>query len=462
MRAHEIGTAKAKARPKWEQSRRLTRKDKPKSVARTQHKKAMDPLTFLVGVYSPLYRLKMLGFSTRRGSFVLLEKRNYVARERTRQERFANRSVTLSPLEELKAQVQGLMGRGERRYRVSGEELTVFTRQLATMLGSGIPLHHALTYYGDASEGDLPLVIKKVANDVASGHSFSNAMRAFPLIFSPIYIALAEMGEQSGQLVTAYRRMADLMERQTNMRKKVVSALTYPCVLLVVSMTAIAGFIYFVLPMMAPMFENMDVELPLPTRILLSLRVVVPTATILFLLSLVGLWLAKPWMKIYLHARPEKLRQLHAIPFYLPVVSGIYSKLATARVLYSMATMLDSGLTMTATMKRAAMASGNQFIAYRLDRATESVMEGASLAEALTIYEVFPNTAIQMLAVGEESANLTNMVNHIANLYDSEVEVALNDIASVIEPMIMIVMGVIVGFIVLAAVLPTVQLIQAL
>lgn len=385
-----------------------------------------------------------------------------MAREKTRQERFATREVKLSPLDELKAQIQSVLGRGERRYKVSGEEITIFTRQLATMLGSGIPLHQALLYYGETSEGDLPVVIRKVANDVASGHSFSNAMRAFPLIFSPIYIALAEMGEQSGQLVTAYRRMADLMERQTNMRKKVVSALTYPCVLLVVSMSAIAGFIYFVLPMMTPMFENMGVELPLPTRILLSLRVVVPTMTVLGVLTLIAFWLGRPWVKIHLRNHPEKLRQLHSIPFYIPVVSGIYTKLATARILYSMSTMLDAGLTMTATMKRASMASGNQFIAFRLDRATDSVMEGASLAEALAIYEVFPNTAIQMLAVGEESANLSNMVNHIANLYDSEVEVALNDIASVIEPIIMMVMGVIVGFIVLAAVLPTVQLIQAL
>jgi type IV pilus assembly protein PilC len=246
------------------------------------------------------------------------------------------------------------------------------------------------------------------------------------------------------------------------MRKKVVSALTYPCVLLVVSMGAILGFVYFVLPMMTPMFTNMGVELPLPTRILLSTRVVVPAMTMAAVASLIALWLGKPWVKIYLHTHPEKLRQLHSVPFYIPVVSGIYSKLATARILYSMSTMLDAGLTMTATMKRAAMAAGNEFIAFRLNKACDSVMEGASLAEALSIYEVFPNTAIQMLAVGEESANLTNMVNHIANLYDSEVEVALNDIASVIEPIIMVVMGGVVGFIVLAAVLPTVQLIQAL
>ncbi len=385
-----------------------------------------------------------------------------MAKERTRQERFARRDVTLSPVDELKLQLQAFVGKGERRYKVSGEELTIFTRQLATMLGSGIALHQALLYYGETSEGDLPLIIRKVALDVASGHTFSNAMRAFPLVFSPIYIALAEMGEQSGQIVSAYRRLADLMERQTNMRKKVVSALTYPCVLMVVSMSAIVGFVYFVLPMMTPMFENMGVELPLPTRMLLSTRVVVPTLSILAVLALFGMWLAKPWIKIYLHSHPDKLRQVHALPFYLPVISGIYSKLATARILYSMATMLDAGLTMTATMKRAAMASGNQFIAFRLNKATESVMEGASLAEALSIYEVFPNTAIQMLAVGEESANLSNMVTHIANLYDSEVEVALNDIASVIEPIIMIVMGGVVGFIVLAAVLPTVQLIQNL
>jgi type II secretory pathway component PulF len=391
-----------------------------------------------------------------------LEKKIRVAKEKTRQEQFAKRDVKLAPMEELKLQLQALVGKGERRYKVSGEELTIFTRQLATMLGSGIPLHQALTYYGETSEGDLPLIIRRVAGDVAAGHTFSNAMRPFPLVFSPIYLALAEMGEQSGQIVTAYRRLADLLERQTNMRKKVVSALTYPCVLLVVSMAAIAGFIYFVLPMMTPMFANMGVQLPLPTRILLSLRVVVPAMSIVAVLCLLGIWLGRPWMKIYLHQHPEKMRQLHAIPFYIPIVSGIYTKLATARILYSMSTMLDAGLTMTSTMKRAALASGNQYMAFRLNKSTESVMEGASLAEALSIYEVFPNTAIQMLAVGEESANLSNMVQHIANLYDSEVEVALNDIASVIEPIIMCVMGGVVGFIVLAAVLPTVQLIQAL
>ncbi len=385
-----------------------------------------------------------------------------VAKIKTRQERFAERSNKLTPLEEFQAQLRGLMGKGERRYRVSGEDLTIFTRQLATMLGSGIPLHQALIYYGENSEGDLPTVVRNVATEVASGHTFSNAMRKYPHIFETVYIALAEMGEQSGQIVNAFRRLADLLERQTNMKKKVISAVTYPCVLMVVSFAAILGFVYFVLPMMTPMFANMGVELPLPTRILMASRTFVPIMSAVLFFGLIGLWLGRPWIRIYLRDHPEKLRQLHSIPFYIPVMSGIYKKLATARILYSMAGMLDAGLTMTATMKRAAQAAGNEFIAYRLNRATESVMEGASLGEALGIYEVFPNAAIQMISVGEESANLSEMVSHIANLYDSEVELALNDIASVLEPIIMAFMGVVVGFIVLAAILPTVNLIQTL
>lgn len=207
-----------------------------------------------------------------------------VGREKTRQERFKTRTNNLTPGEELKAQIKGLFGQGQYQYRVGGDELTVFTRQLATMLGSGIPLHQALTYYGDASgEGDLPKVISQVANDVSSGHTFSNAMRRFPNVFGTVYIALAMMGEQSGQLVTAYRRLADLLERQTNMRKKVVSALTYPLILIIVSCLAIAGFVYFVLPMMAPMFENTGAELPLPTRMLMASRTLVPIAAVLVL-----------------------------------------------------------------------------------------------------------------------------------------------------------------------------------
>lgn len=386
----------------------------------------------------------------------------YVAREKTRQERFKTRKNTMAPMDELKAQVQGLFGQGEFRYKVSGEDLTIFTRQLATMLGSGIPLHQALTYYGDTSEEDLPEIIRKIANDVASGHTFSNAMRRFPKVFSPVYIALANMGEQSGQIVTAYKRLADLLERQTNMKKRVVSALTYPLVLLFVSSGAIAGFIYFVLPMMTPMFENSGVALPLPTRMLLSLRTVVPIGFVCMVLFVMGAWLGRPWIKAYFKNNPDRERWLHSLWFYIPVVSNIYSKLSTARVLYSMSTMLDSGLTMTSTLKQAAGAAGNAFVAYRLDQATERIMEGASLGEALGIYGVFPSAAIQMLTVGEESANLTGMVQHVADLYDSEVEIALNDIASILEPVIMVVMGCVVGFIVLSAVLPTVQLIQNL
>jgi type IV pilus assembly protein PilC len=391
-----------------------------------------------------------------------MEKLLYVAREKTRQERFKQRNKQLSPMDELKAQVLGLFGRGERRYKVSGEDITIFSRQLATMLGSGIPLHQALTYYGETSEGDLPEIIRKVAMDVASGHTFSNAMRSFPTVFNSIYIALAQMGEQSGQIVTAYRRLADLMERQTNMKKRVISALTYPAVLFFVSCCAIAGFIYFVLPMMAPMFENSGVPLPLPTKILMSLRTVVPVGSVFLIAALIGMWAGKPWINRFFKDNPELQRRLHATWFYIPVVSGIYGKISTARVLYSMSTMLDSGLTMTATITRSAGAAGNEFVAHRLKKANERIMEGSSLGEALSMYQVFPSGAIQMLTVGEESANLTNMVQHVADMYDSEVELALNDIASILEPLIMVVMGLVVGFIVLSAVLPTVNLIQSL
>lgn len=330
------------------------------------------------------------------------------------------------------------------------------------MLGSGIALHQALTYYGENTEGDLPEIISNIAGEVAAGHTFSNAMRKYPKVFDSIYIALTMMGEQSGQIIIAFKRLADLLERQTNMKKRVVAALTYPAVLFVVSCLAIAGFIYFVLPMMAPMFESSGMPLPLPTRMLLSLRTVVPIGTLLLMLTVIGGWFGKPWIKRFLKDRPEIQRQLHAVPFYIPVVSGIYVKLSTARVLYSMSTMLDSGLTLTATMKRAAHAAGNEYIAYRLNQANERIMEGSGLGEALSIYNIFPPGAVQMLIVGEESANLTNMVQHVADMYDTEVELALNDIASILEPMIMVVMGLVVGFIVLSAVLPTVQLIQSL
>lgn len=365
-------------------------------------------------------------------------------------------------MDELKAQLLALLPGTKKPPRVSGDELAIFTRQMAAMLSSGIPLHHVLEFYADSDEGDLAEVINDIAFKVSTGHTFSRAMRNYPDIFSQVYIGLAETGEQSGQILTTFNRLADLLEKNTSMRKKVIATVTYPTILLIVSMVAIAGFVYFVLPMMVPLFESLAVDLPLPTRILLMSRYVLPaTLAILALLALLG-WLGKPWLKRFFKNNPEVRKKLHSIPLGIPVVGNLTEKIITARILYAMATMLDAGLSMVPTIRRAGTVAGNAVIEERMIEASREIMDGHSVHEAMGMHNVFPIGAIQMLSVGEESADLTKMVRHVASFYDSEVELALNDIAAIIEPIIMIVMGVVVGFIVLSAILPTVKLLDQL
>lgn len=370
--------------------------------------------------------------------------------------------VKMTPSQELAENLRSLIPGVEGPPKVSSDELVIFTRQLAAMLSSGIPLHNALEFHADADEGDLSRVMEDVAYKVATGHTFSRAMRHYPRIFNSVYIGLAETGEQSGQITTTFERLADMLEKQADMRKKVISTVTYPIVLFVVSTIAVAGFVYFVLPLMVPLFENLGVELPLPTRILLMARTLMPLAFLLAFVGIIGQWLGKPWLRRYFQENKAVQMRLHNIPLNLPVVGTIYSKLVTARVLYSMATMLDAGLTMVQVIRRSATVAGNAVVEARLERANKEIIDGSTIFEAMSIHRVFPPSALQMLSVGEESADLTGMIRHVADFYDSEVEIALADFAAIIEPLIMIIMGIIVGFIVLSAVLPTVQLLQQL
>ncbi len=330
------------------------------------------------------------------------------------------------------------------------------------MLNSGIPLHRVLEFYSDSDDTDLARVVGDLAYKVQTGHTFSRAMRNYPTVFSPVFIGLAETGEQSGRINEAFDRLAELLEKQTAMQKKLVAATTYPAILLTVSLAAIAGFVYFVLPMMLPLFQSLEVELPLPTKILLMSRYFVPIGFTVLVGFLVGSWLGKPWIRRYFLQNPHVKMALHSVPLRLPVIGNLTRKIVTVRILRSMATMLDAGLAMVPTLRRCGIVAGNAVIEYRLGQATVEIMDGSTVAEAMQKYDVFPEGAIQMLNVGEESADLIAMISHVAEFYDSEVELAITDMANLLEPLIMVVMGFIVGFIVLSAILPTVQLLQTL
>ncbi|MCW5872928.1 MAG: type II secretion system F family protein, partial [Candidatus Eremiobacteraeota bacterium] len=347
--------------------------------------------------------------------------------------------------------------------RVSTEDLAVFTRQFSAMLDAGIPIARALTFFGEGlSGGDLCTVVEGMSYKVNSGTRLSHAMRSYPRIFSEVYISLIETGEESGQLSTTLHRLADLMEKQLKMHKRVVAALTYPVILLLVSLACICVFIFVILPQIEPMFLGMNIALPLPTRILLASRnLMLPALTLLVLGGLLS-WIFRPFISAFLARKPDLRKKLHRAPLFWPVFGPVMRKIAVARILYSLYSMLDSGMTLVAAITRSANVTGNFWITEQMQVSKAAIVDGETVAAAFEASEVFPAACTQLITIGEETSSLATIVKYVADMYDEDADMALTDMTNMLEPLLMGGMGLIVGFIVISAMLPTLELINHL
>ena len=347
--------------------------------------------------------------------------------------------------------------------RVSSEDLAVFTRQFSAMLDAGIPIARALTFFGEGlSGGDLCTVVEGMSYKVNSGSRLSHAMRGYPRIFSEVYIALIETGEESGQLSTTLHRLADLMEKNLRMHKRLVSALTYPVILLLVSLACICVFIFVILPQIEPMFLGMNIALPWPTRLLLASRnLMLPTLIIVILGGLLS-WIFRPFIAAFLARKPELRKKLHRAPLFLPVFGPVLRKIAVARILYSLYSMLDSGMTLVMAITRSSNVTGNFWITEQMQLSRAAIVDGETVAAAFEVSEVFPAACTQLITIGEETSSLATITKYIADMFDEDADMDLTDMTNMLEPLLMGGMGLIVGFIVISAMLPTLELINHL
>ena len=347
--------------------------------------------------------------------------------------------------------------------RVSAEDMTVFTRQFSAMIDAGIPIARALSFFGEGlSGGDLCKVVDGLAEKVNGGHRMSNAMRSYPQVFSDVYVSMVETGEDSGQLSSAMQRLADLLEKQLKMHKRVVATLTYPLILLLVSVICICVFIFFILPMIEPMFLGMKIPLPLPTRMLLASRHFMLPVIVVTLISAVAAWIFRPFVQAFLDDHPDLRSRVARAPMRWPIFGPVIRKIAVARILYSMATMLDSGMTLVHSITRSSSVTGNRWIEEQLILTKAAIIDGDTVASAFEVSEVFPQAAIQLITIGEETSSLATIVKYVADMYDEDADMALTDMANMLEPLLMGGMGIIVGFIVISAMLPTLELINHL
>lgn len=348
--------------------------------------------------------------------------------------------------------------------KVSYEALAVYTRQLATMIEAGISINRCLRFLTQGESQNLNLVLARVAEGVEQGKSLSKSMGEQPRVFNDTYVAMVKAGETSGGLDLALKKLADLMEKTVTMKKRVQSTFAYPAVIFVVCCAVIGLFVFYILPLMLPVFLSMGVSLPWPTRLLVFVvntardpRVMVPVGIIFA----IALYVA---VTVFRNSKntPQLKYMIDLNILKIPVMGKLLLLNDQSRVLYTMATLLDAGVSLTDVLSTLELIAGNQVLTQKIGWARRSMLDGASVFRAFEMHDAFPQTCLQMIKVGEETGNLADMVRRIGRLYEEDVEIQLDNLASMLEPMIMAFMGTLVGFVAIAAFMPMVELLANL
>lgn len=330
-------------------------------------------------------------------------------------------------------------------------DLVLFTRQLATMIDSGIPLPQAFEIlYEQISRPYFKKVIYAVKEDIEAGESLSNALSKFPTVFSPLYIHMIKAGEASGALSEILERLASYLESANTLATKVRSAMVYPVAVLIVASLITAGLLIFVVPIFKDLFESLGGELPLPTRILMA------TSDILRHYALIVVIVIGVLVFALLKAiNTEKGRYVFdSLLLKLPVIGDLLKKVAIAKFARTFATLMKSGVPILDSLEIVAKVSGNKVIEQNLLRAKEGVKEGESISKPLEKAGIFPPMVYRMVAVGEQTGELEKMLNKISDFYEEQVNAAIEALTSVMEPIIMVVLGGLIGGIVISLYLP--------
>lgn len=345
--------------------------------------------------------------------------------------------------------------------KVGEQALTVFSRQFATMINAGLAMVRCLDILAEQTEDKkLQSTLIQVRRDVEGGSTLSNALAKHPQVFNTLYTSMVKAGEMGGVLDEVLERLASFMEKDFGLKKKVKSALTYPVVILVMAFAIVFFLVTYILPTFVELFEGMDLDLPLPTQILMTLTKVARNPAIIvpvFLAVIVGVIFLQRYIQT-----PFGKKQYDLLKLNVPVFGILNKKVAISRFCRTLGTLLSSGVPIMQALEIVGKASGNEIIAMTVSKVRDSIREGESIASPLGASGMFPPMVTQMVAVGEETGNLDAMLSKIADFYDTEVEYLLASLTSMLEPIMIVGMGGVVGFIVIAVFLPLYNLVGKL
>jgi len=340
--------------------------------------------------------------------------------------------------------------------KVNAGDIAVFARQLATMLAAGIPMVQAFEIVGNGNEKPaMQKLVLDIKSDVEGGTSLHESLAKHPLYFDDLFVNLVQAGEQAGALESLLDKVATYKEKTEALKKKVKKALFYPAAVLVVAVVVTIILMIFVIPQFEELFKGFGADLPAFTQLIINISKYIQHQGI-FIAVVVG---GAIWTFGYFYKRSRKLRQLidkYSLKF--PVIGPILNKSAIARYARTLSTMFAAGVPLVEALESVAGATGNIVYEDAVMKMRDEVATGQRLQRAMENVGLFPNMVIQMIAVGEESGSLDTMSGKVANFYEAEVDNAVDAMSSLLEPLIMAVLGVLVGSMVIAMYLPIFKL----
>ena len=335
--------------------------------------------------------------------------------------------------------------------KVTGRDVVIFTRQLSTMIDAGLPLVQSLDIL--ANQQDNPTfkkILREIRTDVEAGSTFADAMKKHPKIFDNLYCNMIEAGEIGGILDTILARLALFMEKAMTLKKKVKGAMTYPIICLGIAIIILAVILIWVVPVFEKMFHDFGSALPAPTQMVVNMSNFVKHNIMYMIFVMVALVFV--FKKIY---ATEKGRiKIDAMLLKMPVFGELVLKVAVAKFTRTLGTMLQSGVPILEALNVVGRTAGNKIIEIAVFRVADSISEGRAIAEPLEETGVFPSMVVQMISVGESTGALDAMLNKIADFYDEEVDQAVENLTSMIEPFMMVFLGGMIGGLVVSMYLP--------
>ncbi|HTX00714.1 MAG TPA: type II secretion system F family protein [Acidimicrobiales bacterium] len=336
--------------------------------------------------------------------------------------------------------------------RVKLKDIAIMSRQLATMVNSGLTLVRALAVLGEQIESSkLRSAVSAVRADVERGSSLSQAMEKQPDIFDPLYVAMIRAGEAGGQLDHVLARLATTIEKQVELRGKVKSAMYYPVIVLSVVVLIVTLMMIIVVPTFKNLYATLHGTLPLPTRIVISISGIVASWRLILVIILFGLlvFAFRRWV-----ATESGRTTWDRFKMRPPIAGPLVHKIALSRLVTTLSSLLNSGVGIIEALEMSAANVGNKIVANAARSAEAGVREGRSLAASLAAHEVIPTMVTQMIETGEESGALDEMLERVGQFYDNEVNATVSGLTTLLEPVMIVVMGAIIGAIVISLYLP--------